>query len=445
MRILLVGGGAREHAIAEALCKHPGVQLFSVMSNRNPGISDLSRGSLIHDEKDVQPIVSWARSQSVEFAVVGFEEPLMAGLCDELEEAGIPSLGPKKAAAQLEGSKLFARELLKKHEVPGQVEYHHFDRTASVRKFLLSTEKEFAIKPIGLSAGKGVRVMGDQLKSKEEAIAYACNVIETAVGGCRAVLLEERLLGEEFTLQCFVDGKTVAPMPAVQDYKRAYDGNRGPNTGGMGSYTHESGLLPFLAKADYEFAVRSIREAVAAMHAEGREYKGVLYGQFMLTATGPRLIEFNARFGDPEAMNVLALLETDFVSICEAVFTGTLDRITPRFSSQATVCKYIVPRGYGVDPKAGTSLKVDFSKAADPGIKLYYAKVDREGDRILTTKSRSIAILGVGNTIDVAEARAERGLACVEGEFDVRHDIGRIRPSSKPMFDPTGISARASQ
>ena len=147
MRILLVGGGAREHAIAEALCRRPGVQLFSVMSNDNPGISDLSRESLIRDEKDVAPLVSWARTRSVDFAVVGFEEPLVAGLCDALEAARIPSLGPKKAAAQLEGSKLFARELLKRHGVPGQVEYHHFDEAASVRRFLLSTDKEFAIKP----------------------------------------------------------------------------------------------------------------------------------------------------------------------------------------------------------------------------------------------------------------------------------------------------------
>jgi len=319
MKIMLVGGGGREHAIAQALRENPATELITIMSNASPGLIQLSHNWEHHHEMDLPWIVEFACRNKVDFAVVGFEDPLALGICDELEAVGVKCLGPNKAGAQLEASKIFARDLMRKHDIPGQVEYHLFEDTSVLAEFLQKTKKEFAIKPIGLSAGKGVKVMGDQLKTIDEAIEYGSAVISRKIGGTAAVLLEERLTGEEFTLQCFVDGKTVSPMPAVQDYKRAYEGNLGPNTGGMGSYSQPDGLLPFLNRTDYKNATEIIRRTVAALRKDGIIYKGILYGQFMMTEVGPKVIEFNARFGDPEAMNVLALLETDLVEVFQAI------------------------------------------------------------------------------------------------------------------------------
>ena len=227
MRVLLVGGGGREHAIASALRKNPELKLFTVMSNESPGIADLSEDWLHCSETDINRIVDWAREQHIEWAFIGSEDPLAMGISDELEQVGIGSVGPKKAPAQLESSKLFTRQLMKKYGIPGQVEFHHFRDTGELTRFLSSTNREFALKPVGLTAGKGVKVMGVHLAANSEAIEYASEIIEKEIGGPDGLILEERLVGEEFTLQCFVDGSTVVPMPAVQDYKQAFEGNQG--------------------------------------------------------------------------------------------------------------------------------------------------------------------------------------------------------------------------
>ena len=424
MNVLLVGGGGREHAIAASLRKNPQTNLFTIMSNQSPGIIDLSDRWVQHAETDVGWIVKWATAQSIDLAMVGFEDPLGLGICDELDLAGIPSVGPRKQGARLETSKLYTRLLMEKYAVPGQVEFYHFTETDALRRFLLSSDKEFALKPIGLTAGKGVKVMGDQLASIGEAIRYGCEVIERGIGGSQGIILEERLIGDEFTLQCFVDGVTIAPMPAVQDFKRAFEGDQGPNTGGMGSYSQADGLLPFLIDADYSRALDILRGLLEAFRSEGEEYKGILYGQFMLTADGPKLVEVNARFGDPEAINVLPLMTSDVVGIYEAIINGSLDKTEVRFDRKATVCKYVVPPGYPSDPKQSI-LAVDELAIAKLGAAVFYAKVNRDGDRLVTTSSRSLAILGVGESLEEADRSAEQALGFVEGAHYVRHDIGK--------------------
>ena len=442
MRVLLVGGGGREHAVALALRKSPGLELFAVMSNESPGIADLSEDWLRCSETDTRAIVDWAGQQRIEWAFIGPEDPLAVGISDELQKAGIASVGPKKVPAQLETSKLFTRRLMQKYDIPGQVEFHHFTDKGSLTRFQRSTDREFALKPVGLTAGKGVRVMGVHLTSKKDAIEYGSEIIEKGIGGGGGLLLEERLVGEEFTLQCFVDGSAVVPMPAVQDYKRAFEGDQGPNTGGMGSYSQGDGLLPFLSQAGYDAALDILRKLVDAARAEGAEYKGILYGQFMLTPAGVKLVEINARLGDPEAINVIPLLQTDLADICAAIISGSLDSMRVSFEKKATVCKYIVPTGYGVQPKAGVPLRVGTDEIAALGAQVFFARLTRAENRLLTTTSRAAAILGVSDSVAGAETMVEQALKYVEGDFYVRHDIGKLDHLSPAA--PPGRRSQAS-
>ena len=268
--------------------------------------------------------------------------------------------------------------------------------------------------------------MGVHLTSRDEAIEYGSEIIDKGIGGTGGLILEDRVVGEEFTLQCFVDGNTVVPMPAVQDYKQAFEGNQGPNTGGMGSYSQEDGLLPFLNQTDHDIALDILRKLVDAVKVEGGEYKGILYGQFMVTPAGVKLVEINARLGDPEAINVIPLLQTDLADICKAIIEGCLDSMEIRFDKKATVCKYIVPPGYGVQPKVGVQLKVSTEEITSLGAQVFFARVNRAGDQLLTTTSRAVAVLGVSDSVRGAESMVERALEHVEGDFYVRHDVGRL-------------------
>ena len=225
-----------------------GAELYAVMKNRNPGIRKLSRDVLLASETDVDKVVVYAKMKAVELACVGPEAPLEAGLVDALESEGIRCAAPSKAAARLETSKEFMRSLMARHNLPGRIEHWVFSDIAEVKRFISGYDGGVAVKPVGLTGGKGVKITGDQLLSKEDVYAYASEVLDKKVGGQAKVVIEEKAEGEEFTLQAFSDGKTVSPMPAVQDHKRAWEGDKGPNTGGMGSYSQEDHLLPFLKK-----------------------------------------------------------------------------------------------------------------------------------------------------------------------------------------------------
>ncbi len=409
--VLLIGGGGREHAIAHAVSESADATLFACASNRNPGIVELATGFETIEETDASGIIDYAESVGATLAVIGPESALNAGVSDALESAGVYAFGPREGEARIETDKAFQREFMAEHGIPGCPTFETFDDPDAAADYIREYDGDLAIKPRGLTGGKGVRVTGDQI-TKVEGIDYVLG------GDYDAFVLEERLVGEEFTVQAFVANGTVRTSPAVQDHKRAYEGDEGPNTGGMGSYSDATFELPFMSEADYDAAVEILERVVDAMPA----YRGILYGQFMLTADGPKVIEFNARFGDPEAMNTLPVLDTDFVSVLRAARDGE-ELPELQFSEQATVCKYAVPAGYPTDPEAGASIEIDAESAGDA--RLFYASVDAREDGIYTTTSRSFAVVGIADTIADAEAIAEAALSRAGEEgLRARHDIG---------------------
>ena len=406
--VLLVGGGGREHAIARALA--PDCSLYAVAGNRNPGIVDLADGFEQIDGTDAEAIREHAENIDATLAVVGPEAGLQAGVADELDAAGIYTFGPQAAEAKLETDKAFQRQFMQDNDIPGCPVFETFDEMDAACGFIDDYDGDLAVKPVGLTGGKGVKVIGDQVTSGE-AKAYLRDA------DYEGVVLEERLIGEEFTIQAFVADGDLRTTPAVQDHKRAYEGDKGPNTGGMGSYSDTGFRLPFMNDGDYDAAVDIMEQTVAAMP----EYKGVLYGQFMLTTEGPKVVEFNARFGDPEAMNTLPILDTPFLDVLTAARDGD-DLPALEFTGQATVCKYAVPDGYPTDPDAGAKIEVNGETVGD-GL-LFYASVDAREDGLYTTTSRSFAVVGRDDSIAAAEDIAESALAAAGEGFHIRHDIG---------------------
>jgi phosphoribosylamine--glycine ligase len=408
--VLLVGGGGREHAIARALADSAAT-LYACAGNRNPGIDRLAAGVETLDTTNPSAVTAYAEEVGATLAVVGPEAPLEAGVADALDEAGVYAFGPRAAEARIETDKGFQRRFMDEHDIPGCPEFAEFRDMEAACEYIDDHDGDLAVKPAGLTGGKGVRVIGDQVTA-EEAKRYL------RTSDYERVVLEERLVGEEFTVQALVANGEVRVTPAVQDHKRAYEGDEGPNTGGMGSYSDAGLELPFMTESEFMDAVDVIEATVDALDG----YKGVLYGQFMLTAEGIRVVEFNARFGDPEAMNTLPVLETDLLDVLTAARDGeSLPQLT--FAREATVCKYAVPEGYPTDPAGGTRLTVDEDSVGEA--LLFYASVDEREDGIYTTTSRSFAVVGVADTIEAAEQQAETGLAAApDSGVRIRHDIG---------------------
>ncbi len=415
MKVLLIGGGGREHAIAQAIArskKNP--QLFTAMSKKNPGIARLCKDFFL--VKETEPaIVDYAVKNGIELAVIGPEAPLAAGIPDFLWDSGIPVVGPRRLAAQIEFDKAWTRNFMKKYKIAGCPEFRVFRMGEGGSDEYIDKLGDVVVKPAGLTGGKGVRVMGDHF-DLNGARAYAREVLKND-----DLVIEERLVGEEFTVQAFVDGRTLAFAPAVQDHKRAYEGDKGPNTGGMGSYSDSKDVLPFMSESDYNDAKKIMSDAVHAIKKEtGVPYQGILYGQFMATGRGISVIEFNARLGDPEAMNVLPLLDNDFLDVCSCIVNGTMDKINVTFKKQATVCKYAVPAGYPDSPVRDSVVEVtDIMDAL-----LFYSSVYEMDNKIYTTGSRALAVLGIADTIKEAEKKAQTGLSCLKGKLYSRHDIG---------------------
>jgi phosphoribosylamine--glycine ligase len=422
VNVVLIGNGAREHAIADALV-NSGAKLRAFMKARNPAIA-----LLCNEHVKISSLENFSElekfSSGVDFAVVGPEAPLVVGIANALKSAGIPCVGPAIDAAQLEGSKIFARNLMKKHGLKSNIVFKEFQNMEGVQPWIDELGKEnVVVKPDGLTGGKGVKVYGEHLNAEKDIFDYCEEIL--AMGG--RFVIEEKLDGEEFTLQTFVDGKHVVPTPLVQDHKRAYEDDKGPNTGGMGSYSMSDHLMPFINQEDVDFALSEMTKTVSALKKEtGTEYKGFLYGQFMKTRKGIKLVEYNARFGDPEAMNVLSLLdllETDFVDICYGIINGNLKQ-NLKFKNSATVCKYLVPEGYPVNPQKNKPIQVDQKAIQNLGAKFYYASVNEQNGIVYTSGSRTMAVLGMGSTLEEAEKIAEQATQHVKGQLFHRKDIG---------------------
>jgi phosphoribosylamine--glycine ligase len=422
-KILLIGNGAREHALAEAITRSQQKPLlFSFMKSNNPGIASLSAKTVLGSYSDLQAITGFAVENKIDFAVIGPEDPLNNGVADALAKINIPAVGPTKSLARLETSKSFTRNLVSKYNIPGNPQFKVFTTINGVEAFLNELEG-IVLKPDGLTGGKGVQVQGDHFETKEDAL----KLCEQVLGGGSSLIVEEKFDGEEFSLQCLCDGKTVVATPLVQDHKRRFDGDKGPNTGGMGSYSLPDHSMPFLKPKDLEDGLEITRQVAAALLKEtGNPYKGVMYGGFIATKNGVKLLEYNARFGDPEAMNILPLLKTDFVEVCRHIIAGTLDKLKIEFEHKATVCKYVVPKGYGLpaDHPDAASSKARIEVGNVGKARLYYSSVDKKEDGLYLSASRAIGIVGIAG--DLAEARkiAEEGVKAVKGPVAYREDIG---------------------
>lgn len=420
MNILIVGSGAREHALASALHRSPQKpNIFCFGTTLNPGIKQMTDNYAVGDINDAAAITRIATEWEVSLAIIGPEAPLEHGVADALWAVAIPVIGPRKKLAQIETSKSFARELLKKYNIPGLPRYHSFTDIKGVDEFLHQLgEGNYVVKANGLMGGKGVKVAGDHLHSFADAIAFCKEILAQG----QTFVIEEKLIGQEFSFMGFCDGKTIVAMPIVQDHKRAYNDDKGPNTGGMGSYSDANHSLPFLCDAEIKRAWQ-INEAVfyALQEETNEKYIGILYGSFIATKSGVYVIEFNARFGDPEALNVLSVLETDFVELCQAMVTGNLSQKIVRFSSQATVCKYTVPNGYPDEPLK--NVPIDIIAVKNKAF-LYLSAVNAVDGKILATGSRTAAYVGVADTLSTAEEIAEREIRAVDGPLFHREDIG---------------------
>ncbi|MCF2138212.1 MAG: phosphoribosylamine--glycine ligase [Candidatus Thorarchaeota archaeon] len=411
-RVLLVGNGAREHALATALHRSD-VEIVSRMSRNNPGIARLSKEVLIGPLEDFG---SYLDLSGIDYAVIGPEAPLALGVVDYLEQHGVPCVGPSKEPAQIETSKVFARTLLDDVAPHANPEFGIARSPSEIDDIITQIgQANIVIKPDGLTGGKGVKIFGEHLHSIDDIKNYA----EGLIAKEGAVLLEERLQGIEFTMQTFVDGERLELMPLVRDYKRAFDGDQGPNTGSMGSYSQADHRLAYLEESDIDAALGIMRTTVRGLKERtGARYKGILYGQFMKTKSGVKVIEFNARFGDPEAMNVLTLLSSSMDDVCQSIVDGHVVR--PTFEHLSTVCVYVVPEGY-----PGPDVVKDAEITIGQGLSshIYYASVYEKDSQVYTTGSRALGVLATAPTVAEARAQAYADVQKIAGRVRFRSDI----------------------
>jgi len=422
-RVLVIGKDARTDALVTGLTEslHKPL-LYGISEFRAPGMLEkceklYSNVSLV----DVDEIARIAADVRPDLVVIGPEEPLAAGVVDRIEaDLDVPCFGPRRELAMIEASKTWTRQLLTKYHIAGNPDYRVFRSRDGLAEYAKSLGN-FVVKPDGLTGGKGVKLWPEHFNTVESALHYAHQLLEDD----GVVLIEEALEGEEFSLQSLCDGSVVVHTPLIQDHKRAEVGDTGPNTGGMGSYSCADFSLPFLSDEEL-VAARQINERVAAaLKAEtGQPYRGVLYGGFIATRNGVRLIEYNCRFGDPEAMNVMPLLESDLLDLCWDVAIGQLNPAAVSFRQKAVVCKYVVPAGYPTKKEAGGKVILDEMHIDPEHARYYWAAVERIGADIVLTGSRAIACVGIGDSVADAEAYAAKLIETVQGPVRHRADIG---------------------
>lgn len=418
MKVLIVGGGGREHAIAYCVAKSSKVEKMYCAPG-NAGIAELAEcvpiGAMEFDK-----LVTFAKEKEIDLAIVGMDDPLVGGLIDEFEKAGIRAFGPRKNAAILEGSKAFSKDLMKKYDIPTAA-YENFDNADEALAYLETAKFPIVLKVDGLALGKGVLI---------------CNTLEEAKAGVKEIMLdkkfgasgntmvvEEFMTGREVSVLSFVDGKTIKTMTSAQDHKRAKDGDQGLNTGGMGTFSPS----PFYTKEVDEFCRKYVyQKTVDAMAAEGREFKGIIFFGLMLTEDGPKVLEYNARFGDPEAQVVLPRMKNDLIDVIEACIDGTLDQVDLQFEDNAAVCVVLASDGYPVAYEKGLPITGLDEFKKHEGYYCFHAGTKFDGDQIVTNGGRVLGVTAKGATLKEARANAYKATEWVK--FDnkyMRHDIGK--------------------
>ena len=419
MKVLIVGGGGREHAIAWKVARSPKVEKLYCAPG-NAGIAELAECVDI-GVMDFERQAAFAKEQQIDLVIVGPDDPLAAGAVDALEAAGLRVFGPKKNAAILEGSKAFSKDLMKKYNIPTAA-YENFDSAKEALAYLETAKMPIVLKADGLALGKGVLI---------------CNTLEEAKDGVKSlmmdkqfgsagnrIVIEEFMTGREVSVLSFVDGKTIKIMTSAQDHKRAKDGDQGLNTGGMGTFSPS----PFYTEEVDAFCRKYIYQAtVDAMKAEGREFKGIIFFGLMLTEDGPKVLEYNARFGDPETQVVLPRMKNDIVDVFEACIDGTLDQVELEFEDNAAVCVVLASDGYPEAYEKGFKISgLDAFRGKD-GYYVFHAgsKFDADGD-IVTNGGRVLGVTATGADLKAARANAYAATEWVSfGNKYMRHDIGK--------------------
>ncbi len=418
MKVLIVGGGGREHAIAVSVKKSKRVDKIYCAPG-NAGIAEIAECVPI-GAMEFEKLTTFAKEKAIDLCIVGMDDPLVGGLVDEMEKVGIRTFGPRANAAILEGSKAFSKDLMKKYGIPTAA-YETFTSADDAIRYLETSDYPIVLKADGLALGKGVLIC----KDKEEAIAGVKTImLDKQFGDAgNTLVIEEFMTGREVSVLSFVDGKTIKTMTSAQDHKRAGDGDTGLNTGGMGTFSPS----PFYTKEVDEFCKANIyQKTVDAMAAEGREFKGVIFFGLMITPKGPRVLEYNARFGDPEAQVVLPRMKNDIIDVCEACIDGRLDEINLEFEDNAAVCVVLASKGYPVSYEKGFPIKGFEKFKAEEGYYCFHAGTKKTEAGIVTNGGRVLGVTAKGATLKEARANAYKATEWIE--FDnkyMRHDIGK--------------------
>lgn len=418
MKVLIVGSGGREHAIAASVLKSPKVDKIYCAPG-NAGIGQIAEcvpiGAMEFDK-----LVNFAREQAIDLTIVGMDDPLVGGLVDEMEAAGLRVFGPRKNAAILEGSKAFSKDLMKKYNIPTAA-YENFDDPQKALAYLETVQMPVVLKADGLALGKGVLIC-ETLEEAKEGVKTIMEDKKFGTAGNRMVI-EEFMTGREVSVLSFVDGKTIKIMSSAQDHKRALDGDKGLNTGGMGNFSPS----PFYTKEVDDFCQKYIYQAtVDAMAAEGRPFKGVIFFGLMLTKNGPRVLEYNARFGDPEAQVVLPRMKNDIIEVVEACIDGTLDQVELQFEDNAAVCVVLASQGYPVSYEKGFPIKGLENFDGKEGYYCFHAGTKLTDQGIVTNGGRVLGVTATGATLKEARANAYEAAKWVTFENKyMRTDIGK--------------------
>lgn len=417
MKILVVGGGGREHAIIWKIAQSPKVDKIYCAPG-NGGISELAACVDIK-ATDIEGIVNFAKLEKIDMVMVAPDDPLVMGMVDALEKEGIRAFGPRANAAIIEGSKVFSKELMKKYNIP-TARYEVFTNSAEALEYIKKGSFPAVIKAEGLALGKGV-IIAQNIEEAEKAIH---DIMDNKVFGesGNRVVIEEFLTGPEVSVLAFTDGKTVKPMVSAQDHKRAYDNDQGLNTGGMGTFSPSR--LYDEAKAK-ECMENIFLPTIRAMAAEGRPFKGVLYFGLMMTKDGVKVIEYNARFGDPETQVVLPRLKTDLVEIMDAIIDERLDQVDIQWEDNAAVCVVLASGGYPVKYKSGYEIKGISAAEALGNITIFHAGTKKVGNVTVTAGGRVLGVTAVAENLDQAIDKAYEGVGCVKfKDMHYRKDIG---------------------